>query len=138
MIINSYSFDEVYDIPKDVITKIKNERDKVRLLYYAAEENIVERRKLQHYVVTLDNIVNSNFLSTHPDTIAFINNFFPESVLVDIFKQKFPINLKKFRAKYELQSDDMPAALQSKNEILIHGKYIAVSYILWPEVKKLL
>ncbi len=140
IVLTSNSFDDLYDLPIELINKSRLELSKYQHLindddYYLPDKH----RVMYRYILILKDIIKFKQVDTRFYTLDFIEKNFPNStILHDLIEYTITINLDKFQKKYQITNSDMPAALQSRNEVLIHGKYIAINHLFWPMVKKLL
>jgi hypothetical protein len=73
----------------------------------------------------------------------FLVKNFPKSLLIphlDYLQRqgKDVFNLEKFQKHFQMTDSDLPAALKSGHEIMIHGEYYAIRRKIWEKIKKII
>lgn len=138
IILNSEDIEPFIQWPfsKDAITT------EIKIMRKQLGSSAKDSHQIREYLRILEDLLEP-VLAVDKQDENFIRQYYPKSPAIALLDQladtdSRTYDLKKFQKKFRMKKDRLVDALQSGNEILIHGEYYAFSHLFWPNVESLL
>jgi hypothetical protein len=140
LVLRPDTFEDMMKFKQQTLKALKDEQVTVQHFYdqiTGDEDDIYDKKyNLKIYSNYLTNVYNEQNIFLGEHRRAFLTAKFPNALLLKLTVDDYEgVNIEKFRKKYHPSQTDLEVALIKKHEVLIHGKYIAVNYDLWKQIK---